>query len=172
MLRHNQVLCGALLFLSVASSVCIASPHHNSPTIKNIVFDLTGVLCVKTSKGQRLMNHKMINLVKQFKQGGMHVFVLSNMPKNKAEELVATNSVFNVFDGIMFSYQVHVKKPDVRIFNLFCETYNLKPETCLFIDDSVQNVAAAEKLGMHSVRFCGYAALITAFKTQRIALHC
>ena len=58
---------------------------------------------------------------------------------------------FNVFDIFINSAVEGVKKPDSKIFLLACEKLNVKPEECLFMDDSSENVDAAKKLGMQTI---------------------
>lgn len=53
------------------------------------------------------------------------------------------------FDGIICSEEVGYEKPDQQIFRKLFERYNLSPEHCLFIGDSVKNdVLAAVELGL------------------------
>ena len=59
------------------------------------------------------------------------------------------------FDGVMVSSDVHLIKPDTRIYELLCETYDLNPEECVFIDDRPENVEAAKRVGMKGIVFEG-----------------
>lgn len=59
------------------------------------------------------------------------------------------------FDGVMVSSDVHLIKPDTRIYELLCRTYDLKPQECIFIDDRPENVEAAERVGMKGIVFTG-----------------
>jgi FMN phosphatase YigB (HAD superfamily) len=63
------------------------------------------------------------------------------------------------FDGVIVSGLERLVKPDPRIFRVFCERYALAPESCVFIDDSEINAAAARKFGMHAIHFTDPAAL-------------
>ena len=64
------------------------------------------------------------------------------------------------FDGVMVSSDVHLIKPDARIYELLCSTYDLKPEECVFIDDRPENVAAAERVGMKGIVVTGDYAVV------------
>ena len=57
------------------------------------------------------------------------------------------------FKLIVDSSEVHVLKPDERIFKILLERMALKPEECLFIDDEVKNIDAAKTLGFKTVHF-------------------
>ncbi|MEN8162128.1 MAG: HAD-IA family hydrolase, partial [Myxococcota bacterium] len=57
-----------------------------------------------------------------------------------------------LFEVIVDSSEVGVRKPDPRIFELTLERLGgLEPEQALFLDDAASNVAAAERLGIRSV---------------------
>ena len=54
------------------------------------------------------------------------------------------------FDKLYLSYKVGMRKPDKEIFELVISQNNLNPHETLFIDDSVQHVEAAKKLGIQA----------------------
>ncbi len=55
-------------------------------------------------------------------------------------------SVF--FDREYYSHLIHMRKPDADAFELILNENNLKPEETLFIDDTLQHVEGAKKLGI------------------------
>lgn len=57
------------------------------------------------------------------------------------------------FEGIVVSGTEKVKKPDQKIYDILLERYDIKPETAFFIDDSHNNVLAAQALGINAVQF-------------------
>ncbi|MFD2574252.1 HAD family hydrolase [Spirosoma soli] len=59
----------------------------------------------------------------------------------------------NLFDGILVSGEEKLIKPDPAIFHLLLKRYNLTPETCVFIDDNLNNVKAASSLGFTAIHF-------------------
>ena len=92
--------------------------------------------------------------IRQCKEQGMKVYVLSNAC-NKFYEYFPKHYDMDIFDGIMVSSKVRLIKPDVRIYELLCSTYGLTPQECLFIDDKLENVEAARRVGLHAVLFEG-----------------
>jgi putative hydrolase of the HAD superfamily len=58
---------------------------------------------------------------------------------------------FSIFDLCINSAVEGVKKPDPKIFLLACERLNVKPEECLFMDDSLENIESAKRLGMETI---------------------
>ena len=86
------------------------------------------------------------------------LYLLSNISIKFAEEYKrnpSVNRVLSHFDGLVFSGPLHMIKPDASIFHYLLDTYGLKADECLFIDDSPKNVAGAQALGIHTYLFDG-----------------
>lgn len=56
----------------------------------------------------------------------------------------------SLFDGVYFSHEQGLRKPDKDFYQLLLEQNNLSPHESLFIDDLDKNVEAAEKLGIQT----------------------
>ena len=52
------------------------------------------------------------------------------------------------FETLYLSYEVGLRKPDLRIFEYVLQDAGLVPERTLFIDDSIQHIQAASELGI------------------------
>ena len=59
-------------------------------------------------------------------------------------------------DGVVFSHQCHLMKPEWEIFKYLCDTYSLLPSESVFFDDLAENIEAAENYGIHGIQFIGY----------------
>ena len=57
-----------------------------------------------------------------------------------------------LFDGGVASCEVHVNKPDPRIYQALLDKYGLKASESVFIDDRQDNVQAAFELGFVGIR--------------------
>jgi 2-haloacid dehalogenase len=60
---------------------------------------------------------------------------------------------FKEFDGIVVSGQEKMIKPDREIYHLLLKRYNLKAENTIFIDDNINNIRAAEEVGLYGIHF-------------------
>jgi epoxide hydrolase-like predicted phosphatase len=60
------------------------------------------------------------------------------------------NNLENYFNKLYLSYKVGMRKPDAEIFELVLSENNLVPEETLFIDDSIQHIESAKKLGIQA----------------------
>ena len=54
------------------------------------------------------------------------------------------------------SGDVHLRKPDSQIYEITLKQANKKPNRCLFIDDNINNILAADKLGINTMLFNRY----------------
>jgi len=91
--------------------------------------------------------------LKFFKEKGYKLYALSNYPRRGFLYTEEKYDFFKLFDGKVISYEVKTLKPDFEIYDLLLKKYSLKPEECIFIDDSYPNVEAARILGMKAVHF-------------------
>jgi putative hydrolase of the HAD superfamily len=61
----------------------------------------------------------------------------------------------DLFDAVVISAEVGMRKPEERIFRLAAEVLGLAPDECVFIDDIQDNVAAARAVGLVGVHHRG-----------------
>lgn len=66
---------------------------------------------------------------------------------------MAQYPIFQLLEGQVISSEEKIIKPDRAIYERFCQKYNLKPEECLFADDRIENVEAAQRFGMQTICF-------------------
>ncbi len=93
---------------------------------------------------------EMVKFAKECKQKNYRLYVLSNWDAESFELLNKKYSdIFDLFDGVIISGQVHKVKPDPEIFKLITES--IPADTCIFIDDQKENIEAAQQVGMHTV---------------------
>lgn len=85
------------------------------------------------------------------------IFLLSNTNdihiryvNNYLKETFGINDLSGYFEKVYLSYEVGMRKPDAEIFELVLSENNLDPNDTLFIDDSIQHVEGAKKLGIHT----------------------
>lgn len=98
----------------------------------------------------------MAELVADVKKHGGKLYLISNISHKFANEYMNApliDSLLSMFDGLIFSASCQMTKPGPDIFRHLLETYNLKAEECLFIDDSFINIAGAERLGIRGYHF-------------------
>lgn len=57
----------------------------------------------------------------------------------------------SLFKGMYLSYEMGERKPNAAYFEYVLKDAKLKAEDCVFVDDTPQNVEAAESLGIASI---------------------
>ena len=97
------------------------------------------------------VRRRMVELVRRLKNHGYCVYYLSNIPSDILP-LLMRRGLEGVFDGGVASCDVHINKPDPRIYRRLLEQYQLNAGECIFIDDNRANVQTAFQLGMNSIQ--------------------
>jgi len=57
----------------------------------------------------------------------------------------------SLFERTYWSFKIGMRKPDPGFFDLVLTENGLQAETCLFIDDTIQNTDAAKDCGIKSI---------------------
>ena len=99
-----------------------------------------------------------LSIVEELKARGLKVYILSNYPENlfTMHEESGRFPYIDKLDGRVVSAFVKLVKPDREIYEYLLDTYGLKAEECVFIDDRKENVEAAEALGFKGIWFLNY----------------
>ncbi len=95
----------------------------------------------------------VVEIVRRLKEAGFPLYGLSNWSCEKFALTRARYEFFSWFDEIVISGDVHLLKPDPRVYRLLLQRIGRRAEECLFIDDAPRNVAAAEELGFQAILF-------------------
>lgn len=86
------------------------------------------------------------------------IFLLSNtnaIHLKRFNEIVAHSfsipSLDSLFEKTYYSHLVGKRKPDAAIFQQILDENGLEKQDTLFIDDSIQHIQSADKLGLHTL---------------------
>ena len=83
---------------------------------------------------------------------GYATALITNNAEEFRERWMAMIPTNDLFDVIIDSSEVGIRKPDPRIFQMALEKLGgVSPERSLFLDDLETNVVAARRLGIHGV---------------------
>jgi putative hydrolase of the HAD superfamily len=61
-------------------------------------------------------------------------------------------SVYALFDAVLESRVLGVRKPDPRFYELACTAIGVRPDESVFLDDLGINLKPARSLGMHTIK--------------------
>ena len=117
-------------------------------------------------------NPEMIEVLKKLKSKNKYKLIaLSNVNASHWDYLLEKNWGFmEYFDELILSHEIHLTKPDPKIFQYAIEKANCKPEEILFIDDGLNNVRSANGLGIIGIHFNGVEDLYLQLKNYGIEI--
>lgn len=110
----------------------------------------------------------MISMVRRARSLGVRTALLSNSwGDHYPQELWD-----GLFDEIVISGRVGMRKPEPEIFRYACERLGLVPEQCVMVDDLPHNVHGAVGIGMVGVRHRSYAETLNELEALfELSLH-
>ena len=111
-----------------------------------------------------------VQILEQLRQLNIRLLALTNWSAETFHIAEARFPFLQWFEGIVVSGRERLIKPDPAIFHLMIERYQLRPEATVFIDDSLRNVEAAEREGLHGIHFLNADELRAQLKVLRISL--
>lgn len=93
-----------------------------------------------------------LEYLKELKIKNFKIYILSNIPED-AYNFISQYDFFQYVNGGVYSYELKICKPDEQIYKILLKKYNLVPEETVFIDDRLENVQSANRLGIHGIQF-------------------
>jgi 2-haloacid dehalogenase len=92
-------------------------------------------------------------VIAELEQAGIRLLALTNWSAETFPHARARFGLLKRFAGIVVSGEEKLCKPDPALFELLCRRYQVHSASCVFVDDSPVNVAAANQLGMTGLAF-------------------
>ena len=93
----------------------------------------------------------VVHRIRELRAAGYRTSLLTNNVREWEPHWRATTPCEELFDDVVDSSVVGLRKPDPPIYHLACERLGVRPEEVVFLDDFVENVEAARALGMGGV---------------------
>jgi putative hydrolase of the HAD superfamily len=57
-----------------------------------------------------------------------------------------------MFDHVIESSKIGIRKPNPRIYEMMCEALSVPPENCVYLDDLGMNLKPAKAMGMSTIK--------------------
>lgn len=121
---------------------------ENDPGIEQQIRD-----ALKDTKGMVTKRDYAIPWIKELKSKGYQVLYLSNFSAKIRRECADSLDFIPYTDGGIFSYEDYVIKPGIEIYLLLLYRFGLKPEECVFLDDTQKNLESAAALGINTILY-------------------
>lgn len=96
-----------------------------------------------------LINHNVLDLFLKYRKEGSVLVLLTNAT-DKLDINLQTHSIHDNFDLIINSSKIGKIKPNPDIFHFTLKKIGVQPSEAVFIDDSLKNIEAAQKIGIKS----------------------
>ena len=95
--------------------------------------------------------------------------LLSNARVNKGT-LKRKLGYYNLFYPVLLSYEIGIRKPDPKAFQILLSRLQVSPQAVLFIDNQQPNVDSAKSLGMDGIVFTSRDQLVQELKKREIRI--
>jgi putative hydrolase of the HAD superfamily len=99
---------------------------------------------------------EMVRALQAVKAAGYKTACLTNNiaagnegPENRRQHVA---EVMSLFDAVVESSKIGVRKPEPRFYELACETLAVAPTECVFLDDLGINLKPARAMGMTTIK--------------------
>ena len=94
-----------------------------------------------------------VDILKTLKRREYPLYGLTNWSAETFYRIRHKHDFLNWFNDIVVSGDVGLAKPDPAIFDILLQRAKATAESCLLIDDSAANIAAADELGFKTIHF-------------------
>jgi putative hydrolase of the HAD superfamily len=120
--------------------------------IKVAFFDLGGTLV----RGEREWIPGAQDTLSKMWENGIRLGLISNtkdLSRPEIMDLLPRDFNMSLFENelVIFSSEVHIEKPDPKIFQLAIKRADVKSSECLFCTEELTHIVAAKQEGMQTV---------------------
>lgn len=98
------------------------------------------------------------------------LYYLSDNVENRVVYLNEKYDFLKWFDDGVFSYEVDMRKPDPRIYQIALQKASANPNECVFVDDKQEALNPAKEMGMMTFLFHDANQLMLDLKTAHFDL--
>lgn len=95
----------------------------------------------------------MVDLLARLKDLGWKLGIITNTSELWGRKVVNEIEKNVKLDEVVISAEVGVAKPDPKIYEIFLERSGATPREVVYVDDKVQNLVPASRLGMRTILF-------------------
>lgn len=94
---------------------------------------------------------RMVETIAKLKADGYKTVLVTNNIKEAGDEWRSLVDLEGLFDAVVDSCVVGMRKPDARIFEHALAQVGSRPEQAVFLDDHPANVAGAQRAGLTGI---------------------
>lgn len=116
-------------------------------------FNITGKQIIKLLSGT--IRPFMVDFLKDLKDKYKLGCITNNVQsdaKSKQDYSKEASEAMALFDHVIESSLIGIRKPDPRIYYMSCEALGVKPDECIYLDDLGINLKPAKAIGMTTIK--------------------
>jgi epoxide hydrolase-like predicted phosphatase len=114
--------------------------------------DLDPMALLRSMGGEDEQREPMVERARAIKARGLKTAVVTNNVKEFGDGWRRMVPVDELFDVVIDSSAVGVRKPDPRIYEMALAALGgVEPSSAVLVDDAAGNIAAARAMGLHTV---------------------
>jgi putative hydrolase of the HAD superfamily len=118
-------------------------------------FDLPGRDVIPLLAGD--VRPEMVEALRRIRARHKTGCITNNVPSMQAvgadkPDNLYRREIVEMFDRLIESSKVGLRKPDPRIYRMMCEALSVAPEECVYLDDLGGNLKPARAMGMHTIK--------------------
>ena len=101
---------------------------------------------------------EMIEALRRIKTRFKTGCITNNMPADvvgggtAAHRSIYAREIMEMFDVVIESSKIGIRKPDPRIYQMMCRQLGVKPDECVYLDDLGGNLKPARAMGMTTIK--------------------
>ncbi|TGN77303.1 HAD family hydrolase [Bradyrhizobium yuanmingense] len=99
---------------------------------------------------------EMVEALKRIKAQFKTGCITNNLPANAIGSMTGRSlyiaEVMVLFDHVIESAKIGLRKPDPRIYQMMVETLKVDPSNCVYLDDLGVNLKPARQMGMTTIK--------------------
>ena len=114
-------------------------------------FDIKGRDIIKLLKGS--IRENMVSFLRELKSDFKLGCITNNVkPSSEDNTDNETKEAMSIFDHVIESSIVGIRKPNPEIYMMSCDALNVSPNQCIYLDDLGINLKPARELGMTTIK--------------------
>jgi putative hydrolase of the HAD superfamily len=119
--------------------------------------ELSGHTVIELISGQ--VRPEMVQALKRVREHYRVACITNNMPAGQGPSMTRSpemaaqvNGIMALFEHVVESSKLEMRKPDPRIYRHACELLGVAPEHCVYLDDLGINLKPARAMGMATIK--------------------
>jgi putative hydrolase of the HAD superfamily len=121
---------------------------------RTLGFDVPGKDVIPLLRGA--LRPEMVEALRRIKAKHKTGCITNNVPSMQANNsdpgAFYSREIMELFDHVIESSKAGIRKPNPRIYEMMCETLEVVPERCIYLDDLGGNLKPARAMGMTTIK--------------------